>query len=132
MPTVVRIHKKNLALGGLAIIGIGIALGIYFPLLEKLAIQKDHVSRNPGFQNLDCHEPLREVHISRRIMPENESQALTVDLANDSDEDCTADLVLLAPNFDISPNEDSREITLPAHGKAQVVLIFCTRKARAF
>lgn len=122
--------KKNLALVGSLIFFFGISLGLYLLGGTVIAVSKDDsgsfVSGEPYLHPLDV------ARVSERTMKENESQALTVDLVNRSGQEYEVMVKLSAPNFDISPSEQSQTITLPSQGNASVIWILTPKRAGVF
>jgi hypothetical protein len=114
--------NTHLAAMGIMIACGAIALPIYRsayvrPLVRHLESHAHHQD-DASFQlsAAPCRHPLAEsgrVVLPRRVMRDDESQAITVVFSNAARKTCTAHLDLLAPDFEIRPNPTKQEIEVP-------------------
>lgn len=124
-------NKKTTAICGILIFCIGVGLGFHLSNLQKIAIGKDFHFFVPATGG-GCRNSISSVDVSRRTMTENESQAVTVILSNHWDMDCAETITINAPNFDISPYEQEKSITIPKGESHSEIWILTPRRVGAF
>lgn len=79
--------------------------------------------------------PLRcswEVKSPERVMGEDKSQAMLVELTNPMDTECESTVTLRSPGFDMSPNKEEQTIKLAVQGSGSFSWILTPRKAGVF
>jgi hypothetical protein len=73
-----------------------------------------------------------EASISARVMTQNTSQAVLVQVHNPADRECQSTIALRAPGFEISPMREEQKIALPAGGAGSLSWIVSPRKTGTF
>lgn len=116
--------KNILAIGGILLLLLGLFLFFRVRQASNAASGYDNEWQLGGTEGVGvCTGLLREADVPDRIMSEQESQSLTVLLANDHDTPCNTTVTLAAPNFIVSPPEFNQPITLPPHEKLTITWI---------
>lgn len=67
-----------------------------------------------------------------RIMSENASQVILIDVSNPLDEPCEVALLFRAPGFDVSPNKEEQKISLRQGEDGSLSWIISPRKTGTF
>jgi hypothetical protein len=118
----------------LFLVGIMLIISTLPGILRAFAL--DHNQLGGGEHSTECGAallggvPKWSIDV-RRLMSENETQALTVTLEN-SHQDCPYALSLNAPEFSINPDEPIREIPLATQTPASFVWILSPTKLGTF
>ncbi|MBI4226448.1 hypothetical protein HY612_05040 [Candidatus Roizmanbacteria bacterium] len=118
---------------GLAIFFSGIFLGNNLKKDEKQALALDDKKTIFGFVDENVPPPCSwEVKSPERVMSENKSQAIIVQLKNTADKECESTLSLRAPGFDLSPGKEDQSINLMVSNKGSLSWIMTPRKTGTF
>lgn len=125
--------KRVLAITGIVLfsVGIGLALVLWSSALRAHSLDIGRSSQGAA-SAASCQHPLKEVILVRRVISENDSESLSVVLGNDTPEACAISVHLSAPNFDISPTDDSRTVDVPPAQSVTVVWILSPRRSGSF
>jgi hypothetical protein len=111
--------KKVLAIGGIVLFLIGLFLLFRVRQAAGAAANFDGQLDTSGPIESVCTNLLREATVADRVISERESQALNVVLVNETDpQACNVMVALAAPDFNISPPESNRPISVPPGGEA--------------
>lgn len=124
--------KTLIGLIGILLFITSLLIGNNLKKNEKLASTLDdekHAYGMIGDGPLPC---TWDVKSPERVMSENKSQAIVVDVSNTTDEKCESTLTLRAPGFDMSPAEDNQTISLEKTGKGSLSWILIPRKTGSF
>jgi hypothetical protein len=114
-----------LFLGGVA---VGLSLlgsSLYARLLDYEDIQHGNIGDEPPPCNW-------QVSVARRVMAENEAQAVLVSVANTTPDACRSTLALRAPSFDMSPNKEEQVLIVPPGQEGSVAWIITPRRTGAY
>lgn len=107
--------NKTLAIAGIIVFLIGITLGFLLVRGSRQAGRLDNVLVSGAPIDINCDQVIREASVPRRTMTEQDTQSLTVVLANDSGPGvCETTLYVAAPNFILSPAGTERQVSLEA------------------
>lgn len=100
---------------------------------EKSALKLDDEETVFAVTGEDVVPPCSwSVSLPERVMAENKSQALLIEVVNSIDVACESIVSLRAPGFDISPAKDEQKITLDSGGKGSLSWILTPRKTGTF
>jgi len=109
------------AIAGAIVFVVSATLTAYFVLVgirtRGLDIQIPSQVEGP------CLHPLSSVEADRRVITEKESLDITVHLLNGEAIECEVGVRIDAPNFEISPPEETQAITLPPGETATVIWV---------
>lgn len=99
---------------------------------EKLATSKDREETSFGVVG-DGPPPCSwNIDPPERVIAENKSQAVVVEVSNSIDVDCESIVSLRAPGFDTSPAKDEQQISLESGSKGSLSWILTPRKTGTF
>lgn len=121
--------KRNVAIIGLVIFLIAVAVGISLFVMQQQARLLDHEDTGFGVIVGDYPPCIWEVDLSHRVLSENKSQTIIVNATNDMDVECQSLLTLLAPGFDISPRKDEQIISADANSRGSVAWVVASDEA---
>jgi hypothetical protein len=125
--------KRVLAISGIVLFSVGIGLALVLWSSAARAYSSDIRWLPQGAVSApSCQHPLAEVNIARRVISESDSESLSVVLGNDTPEESEIYVHLSAPNFDISPTDDSRTVDVPPAQSVTIVWILSPRKSGSF
>jgi hypothetical protein len=99
---------------------------------EKLASTLDNEETSYGVIDGELLPCAWDVHEPSRVMSENTSQTIIVNINDQTTEGCQAVLSLRAPSFDMSPMKEEQKITLPKNGNGSMSWIISPRKVGTF
>ncbi len=119
---------------GIIILAASLAFFAVFRQDINQARNLDEVLENPNLPERPgpCLQLLADVAIERRVMTDRESQALTIDLHNENNIDCTTDVAVHAPDFRTSPLENTLTVEVPAGSRTQLVWILSPRRSGTY
>jgi hypothetical protein len=127
------VAKRSLAITGIVLFGVGIGIALVLWSSAARAYSLDMGRSSQGAVSAaSCQHPLEGVNIVRRVISESDSESLSVVLGNDTLGECEISVHLSAPNFDISPTDDSRTVNVPPAQSVTVVWILSPRKSGSF
>lgn len=119
-----RRNVTIIAIVGVVLFVIGLLGWLAFRQARAMALSVDSGNLlQPPIEGPGCPELTAVVNLERRVMTENESQALVVNLSLPEGINCAVTVSLLAPNFLISPPETSRVATVPAGSDIDVAWV---------
>jgi len=125
--------KRTLAITGIVLFGVGIGLALVLWASAARAYSLDTGGSSQGVTSAaSCQHPLGAVTVARRVISESDSESLSVVLGNDTPGECEISVHLSAPNFDISPTDDSRTVDVPPAQSVTIVWILSPRKPGSF
>lgn len=122
-----------------ALVGIGGVLVLLLSLLtfrdiqdnKKKALALDN--KDEVFGSVDGPLPCKwEAELAERVLAENRTQALIINVTNPFDEVCTSTISLRAPGFDISPTKEDQQISLEKGTEGSLSWIISPRKTGTF
>jgi hypothetical protein len=106
--------KNILAITGILLLLLGLFLFFRVRQANNTAAGYDTEWQTAAPIESLCHHLLREATVADRVMSERESQALNIVLVNEnSPNPCETTVTLAAPNFDVSPPESNRPVSVP-------------------
>lgn len=112
------------------LLGMGLGLGLLGGAVYALTLDREHIIH--GIVNDEFPLCTWEVAISRRVMAENESLAVSVNVTDPDPKPCRSTLALRAPGFDISPTQEEQTITVPPGQHGSLAWIVTPRKTGAY
>lgn len=125
--------KNILAIGGLLLFLIGLFLFFRVRQASSAAVGFDNQWQTGGEDVGVCSDLLRQANVADRVMSERESQALNILLVNDnSPAPCNTTITLAAPNFDMSPPESNRPVTVPPGEEVTLNWIISPRRTGTY
>lgn len=77
-----------------------------------------------------CLHPLSNIELGRTVLADKESVSLQVTLTNDSSKECTAEVTLSAPVFEVDPSQRTRQVNIPPDNKPVSLVWVITPKAQ--
>jgi len=123
--------KKFIAIAGILLFLSALLLGNSLRKGENLASALD--DEKNVFAIMEGPPPCTwEVNVPERVIAENKSQAIVVEVSNSADVDCESTLSLRAPGFDMSPPKEEQKIILKSAGKGSLSWILTPRKTGVF
>lgn len=123
--------KKFIAFAGILLFLSALVMGNALRKGEKLASALDDEKK--VFAIMEGPPPCTwEAKVPERVMAENKSQAIVVEVTNSADVDCESTLSLRAPGFDMSPPKEEQKITLKSASKGSLSWILTPRKTGTF
>lgn len=125
--------KLGIGLVGIFLFFSSFSLGNNLRTGEKLAAALDNEETVFAVTGDDVAPPCSwNVSVPERVMAENKSQAVVVEVSNSVDVACESIVSLRAPGFDVSPAKDEQKITLKSGGKGSLSWILIPRKTGTF
>lgn len=121
--------KRILGLTGLIVFVMAVIAGVISLASQQQAQSHDSATDGHGIVVGDVLPCAWEVSLPQRVLSENKSQTIVVNVTNAMDVDCQSALTLLAPGFDISPRKDEQIVTAKANSRGSVAWIVTPDKA---
>jgi hypothetical protein len=124
--------RKISGIFGVLLFFIGILLGGYLVMAEKLAASRDNTKKSYG---MVAEGPLPckwEIAPPPKVMSEDKSQAIVIKVENLLDTTCESVFTLQSPGFDINPNKPDHIISLPASRSGSLSWILTPRKTGTY
>jgi hypothetical protein len=121
--------KRILGLVGLLIFVTAVIAGFVSLASQQRAQSHDNATNGFGIAAGDVLPCAWEVTLPQRVLSENKSQTIVVNVTNAMDVDCKSALTLLAPGFDISPRKDEQIVEANANSRGSVAWIVTPDKA---
>ena len=121
------------AVFGLGLLFSGIILTLQFRKDTKEAFSLD--DKKTIFAALDENTPpfcVWEAKISERVMTENESKSVVIEVNNKENKTCESSISIRSPGFDITPQKDEQQISLQKNGKGSLAWILTPRKSGTY
>lgn len=118
-----RTMKQILGLVGLVVFVAAAIAGVMALTSQQRAQSHDSATNGHGMVVGDAPACVWEVSLPQRMLSENKSQTIVVNVANTMDVDCQSNLTLLAPGFDISPRKEEQVVTAKANSRGSVAWI---------
>lgn len=120
-------------LSGFGLLCLVVGLGVGGLLLGSLGLAALRDATDEGHGYVEG-PPLCmwEASLSRRVMAENETQAVQVSVTNPFTQACQSTLTLRAPSFDLSPSKDQQAVTVPPGRQGALSWIITPRKTGVY
>jgi hypothetical protein len=118
------------ALAGVVVFVVSAILSGYLILVGIRA--RDLDEQMPSQIEGPCLHPLASVESDRRVITEKESLDIAVHLSNGEEIECEAGVRIDAPNFEISPNQETQTTILPPGETATVIWVVTPREIGTF
>ncbi len=125
--------KTIIGLIGIVLFLTGLALGNNLHKSELRAAKLD--DKKTAFAEIGSDSPpfcSWDGKLTDRVMAENKSQAIVIEVSNSAEKECESTLTLRAPGFDTSPSKEEQKISLPAKGKGSLSWILTPRRSGTF
>lgn len=123
--------KKFFGIIGFLLFLLGVFTFFTLRQQERLALAKD--DKKTSFGIVDGPPFCTwEASIPERVMSEEKSQAVVVQVTNPTSETCISAITLRSPGFDISPVKEEQSITLEKSNKGSISWIITPRKSGTF
>ncbi|MBI4080923.1 MAG: hypothetical protein HY430_04095 [Candidatus Levybacteria bacterium] len=118
-------------------IGIVVFLASVFLLTnlqkgESLAVALDDTGEAYGAISDDYTPCVWNATPPERVMSENKSQAILIQVKNTAKKECVSYLSLRAPSFDFSPAKEEQKIALAPKGSGSISWILTPRKTGSY
>jgi hypothetical protein len=123
--------RKLLALIGGILFVLTIGVALWLLAREEQAGRLDNLTGRPVVSDPACRELSFTATLAKRVMTEDESQALIVILTNQGDQVCRARVTLSAPDFAVGPAPTNPLVSAPP-GEEEVVWILSPHRAGTF
>jgi len=120
--------KKLIGLFGLILFLLCLSFGFWLWQQEKLAHSRD--KNKIAFGNV-AGIPFCDWDIKPpdRVISEQKSQAIVINIKNTAGSACQSNLTLTAPGFDVSPSSNERSMDLKSKSKGSLAWILTPRNA---
>lgn len=125
--------RTIIAVAGVVLFLVGLVLGINLILDALRASSLDETNTIYAVVGDDVPPFCTwEASLSARVMTQNTSQAVLVQVRNPADRECQSTLSLRAPGFEISPAREEQKIALAAGGAGSLSWIVTPRRTGTF
>jgi hypothetical protein len=125
--------RTIIAVAGVLLFLVGLVLGISLILQALRAISLDKTHTVHAMIGGDAPPFCTwEASLSARVMTQNTSQAVLVQVRNPADRECQSTVSLRAPGFEISPMREEQKIVLAAGGTGSLSWLVTPHGTGAF
>jgi exosome complex RNA-binding protein Csl4 len=125
--------RTIIAVAGIVLFLVGLILGISLILDALRAASLDEANTIHAAISDDAPPFCTwEASLSTKVMTQNTSQALLVQVSNPADKECQSTLALRAPGFEISPMRDEQRVALTAGGAGSLSWIVTPLRTGTF
>lgn len=126
-------NKKIIAILGILLLLLSVTLGQRVFNGEKNASSKDDTQKKYGMI-ADDGSPMCnwDASLSEKVISENKSQAILINVKNPNKKTCESTVSLRAPGFDLSPNKEEQKITVESSSSGSLSWILSPRKSGTF
>jgi hypothetical protein len=125
--------RSILAVAGVILFLVGLVLGITLMVGALAAASLDETHTIQAAISVDAPPFCTwEASLSARVMTQNTSQAVLIQVQNPADRECQSTLSLRAPGFEISPAREEQKIALPPAGTGSLSWIVTPHRTGTF
>jgi hypothetical protein len=124
--------KKILGIAGILIFLFALLIVFKLQQTKNQAVARDDKQTAYGIIEGDALPCSWDVNEPERVISENKSQAILIQLVSPADASCSSVITLRAPGFDISPAKEEQGIKLAEKGMGSVSWILTPRKSGVF